>query len=292
MHFLTEDDAKKRCESGEIRLSADERLTPAALEMLHGQGCRIVSSDASPAVLTCTAAGMPAAKPSMPVANASSTPVTNASSMSMTNASSAALPNASSAPQAIPASAAPATATPPPTHGALPQGTTYLDASTVVNKSHPRIMLRGKLDSLIAACVVVQTQFDMRKSLPELVITGLADLNTSLWYLLQTEITAAPLPGVHVCGMDADTLRTVSLNPKHYLGLEHIIPSGSLGPNVALLNWLRTLTREVEVVCTEVSPDRIDMLEGLNRLSTAVYVLMLLVVLAESGQALPKVPTS
>lgn len=269
MHFLTEEDAKKRCASGELHLNDNERLTPAALEMLHGQGCRIVSANANTAVLVCSAA----------------TPTGSAPMTTPTGSAPAATPN--------PTIPAPMTVTAPaPVHGALPQGTTYLDAETVVNKSHPRIMLRGKIDSLIAACVVVQTQFDMRKSLPELVILGLADTNTCLWYLLQTEITASPMPSIRVCDMDADTLRTVSLNPKHYLGIDHIVPSGSLGPNVALLNWLRTLIREVEVVCTEVSPDRTDMLEGLNRLSTAVYVLMLLVVLAESGQPIPEVKTS
>lgn len=258
MQFLTEDEAKKRCVSNEIHLDANERLTPAAHEMLLAQGCRIVSASPTNTASACKGS-------------------------CSESASSCGCATSKEAP--TPSEKTPETT--PPSYGALPQGTTYLDAETIVNKSHPRIMLRGKLDSLIAACVVVQTQFDMRKSLPELVITGLADINTCLWYLLQTEITAAPLPAVRVCDMDADTLRTVSLNPNHYLGVDHIVPSGSLGPNVALLNWLRTITREVEVVCTEVSPERVDMLEGLNRLSTAVYVLMLLVVLAESGKSMP-----
>lgn len=53
----------------------------------------------------------------------------------------------------------------PPNRASFPDGT-YLDANTVVSKSHPRIFLRGKLDTLISSTVLVQTGFDGNNKLP------------------------------------------------------------------------------------------------------------------------------
>ena len=63
----------------------------------------------------------------------------------------------------------------------------------------------------------------------------------------------------------------------------------ALGPNVALLNWLRAQAREVGVAYVQVGMEREDILASLNRLSSAIYVLMLLTVVAESGRDISKV---
>ena len=97
------------------------------------------------------------------------------------------------------------------------------------------------------------------------------------------------LPEQALCGMNAEALRLVSHDPMTYLGQGHLVPDVALGPNVALLNWLRAQVREVEVAYVQVGMERGDLLTSLNRLSSAIYVLMLLTVVAESGRDITKV---
>lgn len=170
----------------------------------------------------------------------------------------------------------------------FPDGT-YLDADTVVSKSHPRIFLRGKLDTLISSTVLVQTSFDAYGKLPVVLRNGLSDINVWLWQILQAEVSGEAMPAQTMCGMNAEAIRLVSNDPMKYLGQGHIVPDVALGPNVALLNWLRAQIREVEVAYVQVGMTREDMLASLNRLSSAVYVLMLLTVVAESGRDISKV---
>ena len=170
----------------------------------------------------------------------------------------------------------------------FPDGT-YLDANTVVSKSHPRIFLRGKLDTLISSTVLVQTGFDGNNKLPAVLRNGLSDINVWLWQILQAEVSGEAVPAQSLCGMNAEAIRLVSHDPMKYLGQGHIVPDVALGPNVALLNWLRAQAREVEVAYVQVGMEREDILASLNRLSSAIYVLMLLTVVAESGRDISKV---
>lgn len=258
MIFLTEEDVRQRCDlahGGEFCLQGEERLTPAATELLRSRNCRVIAASECPAVEEAAPE-----KPAEPVA---------------------APAPAEPAPVAAPAA-------PVAPVAALSEGT-YLDADTVVSKSHPRIFLRGKLDTLISATVFVQTQFDTAGKLPAVIKNGLSDINVWLWQLLQAEVSGEAMPAQALCGMAPEALRLVSQDPMKYLGQGHIVPDVALGPNVALLNWLRAQVREVEVAYVQVGMDREDMLASLNALSTAVYVLMLLTVVAESGRDLSKV---
>ena len=252
MIFLTEEDVRQRCElgqGGEFCLQAGERLTPAATELLRSRNCRVILPG------QCT-------------------PRENENPLH---------------PQAQRAAAAPAaTAAPAAEQASFPDGT-YLDANTVVSKSHPRIFLRGKLDTLISSTVLVQTGFDGNNKLPAVLRNGLSDINVWLWQILQAEVSGEAVPAQSLCGMNAEAIRLVSHDPMKYLGQGHIVPDVALGPNVALLNWLRAQAREVEVAYVQVGMEREDILASLNRLSSAIYVLMLLTVVAESGRDISKV---
>lgn len=254
MIFLTEEDVRQRCElgqGGEFPLQAGERLTPAATELLRSRNCRVILPG------QCTVEAPAADK-----APEKSEPA----------------PAAEPAPVAAPAAET----------ASLSEGT-YLDADTVVSKSHPRIFLRGKLDTLISSTVLVQTGFDGNNKLPVVLKNGLSEINVWLWQILQAEVSGAPLSDQTMCGMNAEALRLVSNDPMTYLGQGHIVPDVALGPNVALLNWLRAQVREVEVAYVQVGMEREDLLASLNRLSSALYVLMLLTVVAESGRDITKV---
>ena len=137
--------------------------------------------------------------------------------------------------------------------------------------------------------VLVQTGFDGNNKLPAVLRNGLSDINVWLWQILQAEVSGEAVPAQSLCGMNAEAIRLVSHDPMKYLGQGHIVPDVALGPNVALLNWLRAQAREVEVAYVQVGMEREDILASLNRLSSAIYVLMLLTVVAESGRDISKV---
>jgi ethanolamine utilization cobalamin adenosyltransferase len=165
---------------------------------------------------------------------------------------------------------------------------THLDARTLVGKNHPRIALRGKIDTLIALTVLAQTDFDLDNRFPWL-HPYLADIRSAIGTLLRAEVTGEEIAPVCLGGMSAETLHAVSHNPHKYLGHDHLLPEKSLGRNVAILNALRALAREVEIeiVRTFTGPDHLisrpDLLKAANRLSSALYVLMILTALAEQG---------
>jgi len=168
------------------------------------------------------------------------------------------------------------------------QGLTHLDAASMVAKTHPRIEARGRLDSLMAAAVLVQTQFDPKGKLPGMLKDCLAEVKDWIFQSLAAEVSGSILPPQSMGGMNMDVLRAVSRNPRQYLHTDHLMPDAALGANIALLNWLRAQVRETELAAAKAALCRTDIQESLNRLSSAVYVLMLLTHLAESGAGIPK----
>ncbi len=202
----------------------------------------------------------------------------------------ASAPAASPAPkQSAPKQSAPAPEPCPcPENGAAEDGMTHLDATVMAPKSHPRIVLRGKLDTLLSAVVLTETQFDPKNRLSGFLKTCLADVRGWVLQVLTAEVSgsAPSIPGMG--GMDPETLRTVSRDPKRYLGLDHYCPDPALGANAALCNWLRALARETEVAAVQSRLGRPELTGALNRLSSALYVLTLLTLAAEKGMDVTK----
>lgn len=169
-----------------------------------------------------------------------------------------------------------------------PELLTLLDDKQLVPKTHPRIRLRGKLDTLIAQTVLVQTQFDPDKKYPML-HKLLADLRSFIGNIMRCEVTGETLSPLGMGILNEETIHSISHQPLKYLGHDHILPEQEHGVNVALLNLLRAMVREVELdACNIFINDtfkltREDIVQGLNRLSSAFYVLMLITLVSESG---------
>ncbi len=166
---------------------------------------------------------------------------------------------------------------------------TLLDDTILVPKTHARIRLRGKLDTLIAQTVLVQTQFDTTHKYP-LLHKLLADLRSYMGSVMRSEVTGEPLLSLSMGELNDETIHSISHQPLKYLGHDHILAQEQHGTNVALLNLLRALVREVELeACSTFINDifqltREDIVKGLNRLSSALYVLMLITLVSESGK--------
>ena len=133
-----------------------------------------------------------------------------------------------------------------------PDTLTHLSAEKMVAKSDPRLGFRAVLDSTIALAV---------------------------W--LQIEL-AEPLACQAIVGLSDEDLHRLSHQPLRYLGHDHLVPEASHGRDAALLNLLRTKVRETETVAAQVFITRSfevlrpDILQALNRLSSTVYVMMIL----------------
>ncbi len=173
-----------------------------------------------------------------------------------------------------------------------PDTLTHLDARNLVSKNDPRLKLRGKLDSAIAQAVLTQAEFDPEGKYPTLAL-WLADIRSALGNVLKAEVTGETMPAIAMGDMDETAIHAVSHNPLKYLGHDHIVPEAGQGAHVARLNLLRAQIREAELYAADVyiardfTVTRPDVMQGLNRLSSAVYVLMLLVYLAEQGSPVP-----
>ncbi|EFM3481073.1 ethanolamine utilization cob(I)yrinic acid a,c-diamide adenosyltransferase EutT [Escherichia coli] len=133
-----------------------------------------------------------------------------------------------------------------------PDTLTHLSAEKMVAKSDPRLGFRAVLDSTISLAV---------------------------W--LQIEL-AEPLGCQAIVGLSDEDLHRLSHQPLRYLGHDHLVPEASHGRDAALLNLLRTKVREAETVAAQVFITRSfevlrpDILQALNRLSSTVYVMMIL----------------
>ncbi|MGF1726848.1 ethanolamine utilization cob(I)yrinic acid a,c-diamide adenosyltransferase EutT [Photobacterium nomapromontoriensis] len=171
---------------------------------------------------------------------------------------------------------------------------THLDDKVLVPKTHPRILLRGKLDACISYCVVVQCAMEQQ---PEILKCFMADIRSYLGQVLQSEVTSQPLPELSLGEFDASVIHQWSHNPLKHLGHDHMLPDVSYGKLVAELNYLRAQVRELELaaITTFLDPSmqltsngvsREDIVAGLNRLSSAVYVVMILVWQHQNGREL------
>ena len=149
-----------------------------------------------------------------------------------------------------------------------PEAMTHLDPHHLTGKNHPRLRLRAKLDTSIAHAVWVQAELsDVERA-----------STLSFW-----------LADVRSCLGNEQAIHRLSHDPLRYFGHDHLVPDASQGITVARLNLLRALIREAEVIAADVYIDRDykltrpDILQALNRLSSAVYVLMLLAYVARTG---------
>lgn len=180
------------------------------------------------------------------------------------------------------------------TFAAKPEHMTQLRGKYLVPKTHPVIRFRGMLDTLQAEILVLIQKHRAPAGWPRNLTSGPAKgLARDLAQLLDRtrEILRAEVLDEH---LDRQTdqapptlldltdreLRAHSHAPKKYYGIGHILPGADMGAVLIDLNRLRARVREVELaaVCAftlEAAITRPDIVQALNRLSSAVYVMML-----------------
>lgn len=169
-----------------------------------------------------------------------------------------------------------------------PEHMTHLHGNVLVPKTHPRIALRGCLDSLEAEIVCVQAR--AHRAGEAALVSRLEEVIVFCRSLMSCEVAEKPLEDWALLGLKSQELREQSQQPRKYFGIGHLMPDWHLGEWSAELNRLRALSRQVELAAAEafVRPDgtaeRPDLLQGYNRLSSAFYVLMLRLASEKEGE--------
>ncbi len=154
---------------------------------------------------------------------------------------------------------------------------TSLDGGRLVIKNHPRIVLRGKLDSALAS--ILQIQLDAKESGNGELYGELSEMAELIKKLVGADFTGKPIGETQLFGYDAELLRQTSHSPQTFGFSGHIMPGPEHGREFVSLNKLRTELREVELAAVAAYEgeldERIDILTALNRLSSAAYILCL-----------------
>lgn len=157
-----------------------------------------------------------------------------------------------------------------------PEHMTHLRENLLVSKIHPRILLRGKFDSLEA--LIMQSQVTVENAGYGNIARELDEVMNFVQILLACEVKDEPVPEIKLLGMNSQRLRYVSHHLTEEFGIQHSVPHYSMGEVCVALNNIRTFIRETELVAVAAftQDDKVlrqDIIEALNRLSSCVYIM-------------------
>lgn len=154
-----------------------------------------------------------------------------------------------------------------------PEHMTHLNGDVLVPKTHPRILFRGKLDTLEAELIACQLE-DTALEGPVGEILELAR------QIIRCDVLEEKLHWDKLCGLTEAEQRKHSHFPAEYYGQPHFMPSFRDGRVLASLNRARCAAREAELAAAaaftdrEGKPTREDIIQAMNRISSMLYILM------------------
>lgn len=151
-----------------------------------------------------------------------------------------------------------------------PENMTQLYGNELVLKNHSNIVFRGKLDSLESKILEVQVIAHKNKS--KKLVKELQEVLQFVRNVLKSEVINEKIENITLFGLKEEEIREMSHNPKKHLGVDHILPDYQMGEELIGLNFIRSNVREAEL--SSIPLEREDITKALNRLSSAVYVMM------------------
>ena len=150
-----------------------------------------------------------------------------------------------------------------------PENFTHLRGNILVPKTHPVIAFRGAVDSLQAELLFAQQQ------VPESLRADVGEILQLARNLIRWDVLEEPAQLGKLCGLTEAQLRQRSHNPQAYYGIPHFMPSASDCPALLQLNRARCAARAAELAAVAAYPKRTDLLQAANRMSSALYLLMI-----------------
>ena len=161
-----------------------------------------------------------------------------------------------------------------------PEHMTHLKGNILVSKTHPRIAFRGELDTLEAEilwCQSVAARENRQK-----LANALGEVLDFTRNLVRCDVLGETLSEeFKLCGLDPQSMREWSHYPERHLGQPHFMPDWRDGPALLALNRVRTAVRRTELAAYPAFRDgeggvaRPDLILGLNRLSSLLWILMI-----------------
>jgi len=155
-----------------------------------------------------------------------------------------------------------------------PEHMTHLNGDFLVPKTHPRIAFRGAMDTLEAELLLCMCYCPHRQK-------ELEDVLTLARKVLRWDVLNEPVEETPLLGLTPQQLRERSHRPQDFYGQPHFMPTFTDGQALLWLNKARCAARQAELAAVaafrdgEGNPTRPDILVILNRLSSALYILMI-----------------
>lgn len=151
-----------------------------------------------------------------------------------------------------------------------PEHMTHLSGDILVEKTHPRIAFRGKMDSLEGYLILGQLMAPKKQG-------QLEEILNLARQIIRCEVMEEPLQWQTLCGLTQQEQRRRSHTPQDFYGQPHFMPSSRDGLAMAWLNLCRCAAREAELAAARAFPEggRPDILQALNRMSSMLYLLMI-----------------
>ena len=156
-----------------------------------------------------------------------------------------------------------------------PEHMTHLNGEFLVSKTHPRIRFRGAMDTLEAELLLCQADAD---GLPK---EQIGEILTLARNILRWEVLEEPVQEERLLGLTQDQLRERSHRPQDFYGQPHFMPQHTDSRLLLQLNKARCSARVAELAAADAFCDRdgrvtrADILMALNRMSSALYLLMI-----------------
>ena len=119
-----------------------------------------------------------------------------------------------------------------------PEHMTHLYGDVLVNKTHPRIAFRGKVDLLEAELILCK----LKTGIP-----GLQDIRALARRLIRCDVMGEPVPEGRLCSLTEEEQRKRSHFPQEYYGVAHFMPSKQDGAGLLQLNRARCAARSAEL---------------------------------------------
>ncbi len=150
-----------------------------------------------------------------------------------------------------------------------PENYTHLRSNVLVSKTHPVIAFRSAVDTLQAELLLAQA------AVPETLRKDVGEVLQLARNLIRWDVLQEPAQLGKLCGLSEEQIRNRSHRPQEAYGIPHFMPAYTDGPAILQLNRARCAARSAELAAAHAYPQRTDLLQVLNRMSSMLYLFMI-----------------
>ncbi len=150
-----------------------------------------------------------------------------------------------------------------------PENYTHLRSNVLVSKTHPVIAFRSSVDTLQAELLLAQA------AVPETLRKDVGEVLQLARNLIRWDVLQEPAQLGKLCGLSEEQIRNRSHRPQEAYGIPHFMPAYTDGPAILQLNRARCAARSAELAAAHAYPQRTDLLQVLNRMSSMLYLFMI-----------------